>query len=275
MPRIPRNNYPVGYYHIMNRGVAREAIFHTNSDKRFYRNLVKKVFRDYQIQVLAYCIMGNHFHFVIKGDLMIFAKALHRTNLSYAMAYNSRKDRVGHVFQNRFKSEIIKSREHLLAAVRYVHNNPVKAGMIRDPKQYVWSSCKEYLEKNVYDTACITTKEQRDEILEYFENSPCFFEKFHREKDYYLFIDTLEDSKGRKEEVAMNIIESSYPEINRENIEEASQDIYLIYSLVALLLERTTLTHQEIGDILNVSKSQVGKIARRKGLKTTEGRYIH
>lgn len=275
MPRIPRNNYPVGYYHIMNRGVAREAIFKSEKDKRFYRNLVRKVFLNYQTKLLAYCIMGNHFHFVIKGDPMVFSKALHRVNLSYAMAYNNRRDRVGHVFQNRFKSEIIKSREHLLAAIRYVHNNPVKAGMINDPKEYPWSSCGEYLGYENQDVPFITKKEQRDEILEYFEDSPWVFEKFHREKDYYIFIDIQEESNERKEEVAMNLIESSFPGVNRENLEDAIMDIHLIYRLVALLLERTTLTHKEIGDILGISKSQVGKISRRRSQKVVEKRYIH
>jgi len=206
---------------------------------------------------------------------MVFSKALHRVNLSYAMAYNSRRDRVGHVFQNRFKSEIIKSKEHLLAAIRYVHNNPVKAGMINDPKEYPWSSCGEYLGAKNQDLPFITKKEQRDEILEYFEDSPWVFEKFHREKDYYLFIDIQEDSNERKEEVAMNLIESSFPEVNRENLEDAIMDIHLIYRLVALLLARTTLTHQEIGDILGISKSQVGKISRRRSQRVTEKRYIH
>lgn len=265
----------MGYYHIMNRGVAREAIFKSENDKRIYCNLVRKVFLNYQTKLLAYCIMGNHFHFVIKGDPMVFSKALHRVNLSYAMAYNSRRDRVGHVFQNRFKSEIIKSKEHLLAAIRYVHNNPVKAGMINDPKEYPWSSCGEYLGAKNQDLPFITKKEQRDEILEYFEDSPWVFEKFHREKDYYLFIDIQEDSNERKEEVAMNLIESSFPEVNRENLEDAIMDIHLIYRLVALLLARTTLTHQEIGDILGISKSQVGKISRRRSQRVTEKRYIH
>ena len=132
-----------------------------------------------------------------------------------------------------------------------------------------------YLGAKNQDLPFITKTEQRDEILEYFEDSPWVFEKFHREKDYYLFIDIQEDSNERKEEVAMNLIESSFPEVNRENLEDAIMDIHLIYRLVALLLARTTLTHQEIGDILGISKSQVGKISRRRSQRVTEKRYIH
>lgn len=247
----------------MNRGVGREAIFSTSGDKRFYRNLAKGIFKEYPVDILAYCIMGNHFHFVIKGDLLEFSRALHRTNLSYAMTYNSRRDRVGHVFQNRFKSEMIDSPEYLSAALRYVHNNPVKGNVVKEAAEYEWSSYREYFAPNVETEKCLTSEKGRMEILEKFDNSPWVFEKFHKGREFHLFLDVNEDFKERKVEVAMNIIENEFPKVDFENMEEITADFYLIRRVVMALLNKTTLTHQEISDILGISKYQVTRIAKR------------
>ena len=269
MPRIPRNYYPSGYYHVMNRGVGREAIFDSDRDKNFYKNLARGIFQDYPIEILAYCIMNNHFHFVIKGDLLDFSKALQRVNLSYAMTYNSRRDRVGHVFQNRFKSEMIDSESYLMAAMRYVHNNPVKAKRVKDPGEYPWSSYGEYFNLGDKNMRFLTTLKGRMEIFGHFEKSPRIFKKYHKGKDSHLFLDIHEDFKERQVEAAVNLIEEYFPEISLDDKEELTSDIYLLYRIVAVMLKKTTLSHQEIADILGLSKSQVGRIAKRNKDKET------
>lgn len=261
LPRIPRSKYPPGYYHVMSRGVGREGIFSANGDKTFYRNLAGKVFSDYSFDILAYCIMGNHFHFVVRGNLDDFSHALHRVNLSFAMNYNFRQNRVGHVFQNRFKSELIDSENYLFAAIRYVHNNPVKGKIVTDPANYPWSSYREFFQSQ--EKNFITKKEIRMEILNHFEKSPGVFQRFHKSKDSILFLDTQEDIKERKVELAMNLIENYFPGVDLENREELTTDLLRLYRLVALLLEKTTLSHRDIADLTGLNKSHVGRISKR------------
>ena len=275
MPRIPRNQYPPGYYHIMNRGIGKEAIFGTPGERNFYKNLAANIFQEYPVDILAYCIMGNHYHFVMKGEPMDFSSALQRTNLSYAMAYNARRDRVGHVFQNRFKSEFIDSERYLFAAIRYVHNNPVKGNLVKSPGEYPWSSYREYFSPREMPGKYLTKGEARNEIFRHFEESPDIFEKFHRGKDHHLFIDVHENFKERKVEAAMNLIENHFPGVDFEKKEEMTSDIHLLYRIVSLLLAKTSMTQQEIADVLGLSQHQVGRIARRKRNNEKETEFMH
>lgn len=144
MPGRQRNQIETGVYHIMLRGNERKNIFSDEEDKQRVTDALLKVRNDGGFKLYAYCIMDNHLHLVIEEETERIARIVKRVGTSYAYYYNHKHQRVGHVFQDRFKSEGIKNDAQLLEVIRYVHNNPVKAGMVSYAESYLWSSYTAY-----------------------------------------------------------------------------------------------------------------------------------
>lgn len=146
MPRKARKISENGLYHIMIRGNERKEIFKYDEEKKFLAESVIK-YLDKQISLYAICIMNNHAHLAGKFETTEFmTKFMKKINTRYAGYYNSKGNRVGHVFQDRYKSEAIVSERQLLATIRYIHSNPVKANLSALPWQYPWSTCGVYLD---------------------------------------------------------------------------------------------------------------------------------
>ena len=95
--------------------------------------------------IYAYCLMDNHVHLLLHEEGTDIARLMKRINVSFVYYFNKKYKRVGHLFQDRFKSENVDSEDYLLAAVRYIHNNPVKAGIVNSPEKYLWSSYYDYI----------------------------------------------------------------------------------------------------------------------------------
>lgn len=133
-------------YHIYNRGNRKEDIFLNEDDCLFYLKRLKQNLQKHQVKLLAYCLMPNHLHLLVKQEsdspISKFITALHT---SYAKVFNKKYDKVGHLFQDRFKQVIVESDEQLLHLTRYIHLNPVLAGLMDQPEKYEWSSYREYI----------------------------------------------------------------------------------------------------------------------------------
>ena len=149
MPRIPRKNFECRYFHIMVQGIAIDFIFNNNEFKKEYIRLIHKYKEKFCIDLLAFCVMDNHAHLLAYiDDISNMSNYMQKINTLYAMYYNKKlNNRVGHVFRNRFKSEEIASENHLINCIKYIHNNPVKAKIVEKPKDYIYSSYKDYLYK--------------------------------------------------------------------------------------------------------------------------------
>lgn len=160
MPRHQRILSETGTYHVMMRGNERKNLFQGDEDKqRFLETLFVKR-KETGFSVYAYCLMDNHIHLLIKESEESLATTMKRVNASYAFYFNQKYHRVGHLFQDRFKSEPVEDDRYLMAVARYIHNNPVKAGMVDTLEQYKWSSYRCYLapdkpESRNVDTAFI------------------------------------------------------------------------------------------------------------------------
>lgn len=156
------------YYHIFNRGVAKQVIF--KEDKNYLRFLdtlnyyrysgIKPKFshryrmKSFQlntkkplVEITAYCLMPNHFHLLVKqiengGIEELITKLCD----SYSMYFNIKNKRVGHLFQDTFKAVLVETDEQLLHLSRYIHLNPYVANLVENPTSYPWSSCQEYFE---------------------------------------------------------------------------------------------------------------------------------
>jgi putative transposase len=146
MPRRPRLDYPGGLYHVMARGVDRGLIFRDDRDRSdFVRRLATLTVVE-GIVLFAFVLMDNHFHLVLRRMQRPLGHFLQRLLTGYSVKFNLRHQRVGHVFQNRYKSLLCENEEYLLELVRYVHLNPIRAGIVQEPAAYRWSSHRLYLQ---------------------------------------------------------------------------------------------------------------------------------
>lgn len=131
------------YLHIIVRGIGKQILFEDDEDRRKYLFFLQKYSSESDITLLAYCLMENHVHLLIynaNGSFPVFMKKM---GVSYAYYYNQKYDRSGHLFQDRYRSEVIEDDAYLLAAFRYILNNPQKAG-IGKASEYKWSSYHDY-----------------------------------------------------------------------------------------------------------------------------------
>jgi REP element-mobilizing transposase RayT len=128
-----------GYYHVTTRGVARGLIFIDDLDRSAFLRLLYDVVQDFDWRCHAYCLMGNHYHLLVEGKLTMLSTGEHRLNGIYAQRFNRRHDRVGHLFQERFHTQVIRDDEHFGNACEYVWNNPVRAGLCAEAHEWPWS----------------------------------------------------------------------------------------------------------------------------------------
>ncbi|MCK9267369.1 MAG: transposase, partial [Alkaliphilus sp.] len=144
-----------------------------------------------KITVVAYCLMDNHVHLLLHSGLQEMSETFKWINIKFAGRYNHKYKRVGHVFQDRFKSEIIGTEEYLIQALRYIHNNPVKAKVVSDVSAYEWSSYNSYTSASGSNVLVDTTEKQI--ILGLFQGSIEQFEAFHLKEDDCEFLEIEED----------------------------------------------------------------------------------
>lgn len=145
MPRPLRITEPGYYFHVMARGVNRNEIFRSGSDYDFYLRLLNKHRRHYGLDLLVFCLMPNHIHLLLYTLAAGLSELVQRVHGIYAQVFNKRNNRVGHLFQDRFKTKIVGSVQYLAEVSRYIHMNPVKAGLAARPEDYPWSSFAEYM----------------------------------------------------------------------------------------------------------------------------------
>ena len=139
VPRSPRWDLPeFGVFHVTGRGVARADIYGDDDDRTFFVSLLRRAARRHRWQLLAYCLMTNHYHLVISTGVERLSRGMHLLNFRYAQGFNERYDRVGHLFQNRFDARVVASDEHLVATCAYVLDNAVRAGACSDRDQWPW-----------------------------------------------------------------------------------------------------------------------------------------
>src|SRR3990167_4127990 len=144
--------YDGGYYHVYSRGSEKRLIFLDQGDYKRFLTRLKDYKDEFGISILCYCLMPNHYHLLIKqSDGGSALKFVHRLNLAYAMYFNKKYDRVGPLFQGRFKAKIIENDEYLLHLSRYIHLNPSVFIRKRGLAPYLWSSARNYLDGKTDD----------------------------------------------------------------------------------------------------------------------------
>ena len=140
MARPLRIEFPGAIYHVTSRGDRRDAIFVDDVDREALIDVVATGMSRFDAQVLAYCLMGNHYHFVLHTRKANLSLLMRHLNGVYTQAFNRRHNKVGHLLQGRFKAILVDRDAYLLEVCRYVELNPVRARMVDEPAQWPWSS---------------------------------------------------------------------------------------------------------------------------------------
>ena len=153
MPRQARKESGTGIYHVMLRGINRQDIFEDAEDYMRMLRCMQLMLEQYDDQgnrlpplctFYAYCLMSNHVHLLLRVNQEDIGSTIKHLTVMYAMYYNQKYSRSGHVFQDRFKSEPVNDMAYFVTLLRYIHQNPTKAGMVSKVGDYDWSSWKEY-----------------------------------------------------------------------------------------------------------------------------------
>lgn len=144
MPREARRSSQNGIYHIMLRGINRQTIFEDDEDKLRLLETMKRFKNISEVEIYAYCLMDNHVHLLIKETQETVSKAIQRISSSYVYWYNNKYERSGHLFQGRFRSENVETITYFYTVLRYIHQNPIKAGLANNIFDCKWTSINEY-----------------------------------------------------------------------------------------------------------------------------------
>lgn len=148
MARPLRIEYDGALYHVTARGNERKSIFFTKTDFNKFLHYISEAQKKLGIKILCYVLMSNHYHLILETPGGNLCKAMHYINGSYTRYINAKRNRSGHLFQGRYKAILVDKDNYLLELSRYIHLNPVRAGIVEKPEEYPHSSYKEYITNN-------------------------------------------------------------------------------------------------------------------------------
>ena len=150
MARQKRAQSETGIYHVMLRGINKQQVFFNNDDYNMFLNILSRIKTISGFKLHAYCLMPNHVHLLIQEGEEPLSMVFKRFGDSFIYWYNTKYDRVGGIFQGRYKSVPINDDEYFISVLRYIHQNPVKAGMVKNCSDYKFSSYNDYFKSNSF-----------------------------------------------------------------------------------------------------------------------------
>ncbi len=225
MPRIARELSESGIYHVMVRGINRQVIFKDTNDIQRYLQTLDELKMTGGFALYAYCFMKNHLHLLLRESSESVSQIMRKIGSSYVYWYNHKYGRVGYLFQDRFKSEPVEDDKYFLTVLRYIHQNPLKAGLCKSITEYKWSSYHDYLNaEGITDI---------DFALKIFnpdrKNAVSQFTAFHNEENDDCCLD-VEASQRLSDQAAADVIKNMCKVNNPsdlQKIEKSARDKYL------------------------------------------------
>ena len=248
MPRIARNYSKIKVYHITIRGIDKQNIFFDDNDRFKFMDIIKDTKEKFNYDIYSYCLMDNHIHFVIYDKEQKISKIMQSIEISYAFYFNKKYERIGHLFQNRFFSKEVEDREYLKMVCRYIHQNPLKAGIAKT-EQYKWSSYQAYIKSNKLVDTRILLSIFSDNV----DVAKSEFIKFHNV-----------DSDRNIEEKIRNIIEYELCEkMTDEEIEKYICEILHIQRVSEILQYSIEIRNEKLSKLRclkNISVTQLSRV---------------
>ena len=222
MARKPRVHFPGALYHVISRGNQRQDIFLDDTDRTVYLSYLSECKGRFSIELYAYALMRNHVHLLLEVHEKPLSRFMQSLLFRYARYFNKRYDKVGHLFQGRYRAILCDKDAYLLELVRYVHLNPIRAKIVSDLKRYLWTSHLSYLGRAKQEGLV-----EADFVLSQFGKKKSFarrkylefileeLDSGHQKKFYEVrdqrflgeesFINRIEDERGGRERVVYDI----------------------------------------------------------------------
>lgn len=242
----------------MLRGNERKNIFLDDKDKLRFMETVFEKEQEERFYMHAFCLMNNHVHLMLSEGSEDIGTAMKRITVSYVSYFNKKNKRVGHLFQDRFRSEVVEQDSYVLSLARYIHQNPVKAGMAARAADYKWSSYNCYLDKGNYFAKMLDT----NVILGLFsanrERAIEEYKVFMNEATEERFVDLQEEVRMMDEEEAKEYWEKTLLSQGLDNAEPGQ----IPFSLIKDFKAKTNLPLRKMADITNLNKDKLNKILR-------------
>jgi len=255
MPRTARLKSESGIYHIIFRGINRQSIFEDDEDREMLLQNLIKYKEKCGYNLYAYCFMGNHVHLLLKVGKEPLEQIMRRIGGSYVYWYNHKYDRIGNLFQDRFKSEPVETDAYFLTVLRYIHQNPLKAGLVQDISSYEWSSYNEY----IGNRRLIDAEEALGMFSDNHHLATAEFIKFMHEKSKAECIDVKEKKKRISDDKAKKMIEEIFkikPAMIRNESQEKQEEI------LREILKIEGISTRQLARITGVSANLIWKMGR-------------
>lgn len=280
MSRPLRIEYPGALYHVIARGNAKQDIFLTDHDRRRFLRWLQDTCKTHNLLCHAYCLMGNHYHLLLETLDANLAIAMRDLNGNYSQWFNAVHGRVGHLFQGRYKAFVIEKETYLLEVARYIVLNPVRAHLVKHPKEWKWSS---------YRATCGASTSPEwlrvDWLLTHFSKK-----KQEAQQEYRQFVDEGSDARNPYDDVSNGFLLGSpqfvswiWEKTNGvEELKEYRREERIVGrpTLEEIFADATTKTKRnegivfarlrcgylttEIAKLVGIDRSVVGRISRGK-----------
>ena len=292
MPRFPRIQYEDAIYHIIAKGNRAQNIFIDDVDREKFLSYLKEARRKFDLEIFCFALLDNHFHLSLRTRRSNLSEMMQWLGTSYSVFFNLKHKTSGHLFAGRYKSIPVESERYLISLSFYVHLNPVKAGLVKDPRAYRWSSCRAYTGSEAglawLSTNAILSlfahqgKKQRRAYRDALAHSADAARRMDktlrrefmiggsefRKKIFKKFVIREQGSSHNKlsldaEQIIRTI--ARHFQCSSVNILHVARGKANIYRDVAihLIREYTFLQRKEIGDIFGISRWAVGKSLER------------
>ncbi len=275
MAREWREEYNGGIYHVIARGNNKEYIFKESIDKGYFIKLLKESMEGMSYKLYGYVLMDNHYHLIIQVFDKKLQEIMHQINNKYSKYFNYKFKRVGHVFQGRYKSTLVQDERYLISLIRYIHQNPIKAGMSKKIEEYKWSSDVFYRINNnefiTIDTILDMLSSDRKEAISKYgdymqqeEQTDYDNIKVVGEEAYQIMCSTKKkvEHKKRLDEI---LIDQELSQEQYELIKGGSRrrDLTAYKVIYAIEAARLKYTHVEIGKNIAMSDAAVRNMIKR------------
>jgi REP element-mobilizing transposase RayT len=259
MPRRQRLKSESGYYHIMLRGNERKNIFQDEDDKLQFLETLSKKKEDSNFFLHAFCLMDNHVHLMLSEEVEDIAKIMKRITVSYVHYFNNKYKRVGHLFQDRFRSEVVEDNSYIIALARYIHQNPVKSGIVRSADEYKWSSYDSYLNENNYFAKFIATEIVLGIFSDDKKTAINRFQEYTKGEAQEAFIDIVEESGMMAEEEAKTFFKKM---LLMGSSQSNCANTFVPDDLIKEFRGKTNLSIRKIAEITGLNKDRVSRILK-------------
>lgn len=287
MSRPLRIEYPCAFYHITSRGNERKDIFKNEQDFVKFLTYIESAVQRYKAAIHVYCLMSNHYHLLLETPLSNLSQIMRHINGAYTTYFNRKRQRAGHLFQGRYKAILIDADEYAEELSRYIHLNPVRAGIAGRPEEYHWSSYQYYIGKKQIPKWLTV-----DYILSYFGREAIAAQKKYSEfvnalvdKEYdsplketvastilggIEFVDEIKDKYLRGKKIDRNL--PALREITKTSIKEIIREVDVALEKNEVLSKKAAIylchrysgrTLREIGGHFGIGESAVSQIGRR------------